>query len=669
MATISMSGVFSGIDTSSIVSQLMAINRQPLDRLNVQKATALTKQNAVASIGTVLKQFQDLAGNLKGISNLQKVDAASSDDKILTVSGGTGASEGTHSITVHRMATADRQVQAGVASLSTTLGASGSSALSTASAPSADDVWFTTTGNGATYSLQFGSEAAITNVTFAAGTTYSINQVKDIINVRSQAVAGYDAASVEVDGDGNAHLKIASRGNGPQSAMTASLTSGDAVTELGESAYTNTSGTSGQFIYTYNGTTRTVTTAAGTTLETLRDLINNDTANPGVKASILEHKVDNDHVYHLVLSGAATGDSHAITVEAGTTLAGFTAGASWTQTQQALDAQVQVDGYPSSGWIERDSNTITDIIPGATVTLRGMGSASISLSRDTGTLQNSLQNLVNIYNTITTTITSYTAYDTKNKKSGLLQGDSGLSQILSSIRNPLVSTLTGYSTSGQTFAMASDIGISIDKDGKLSLDAAKFNDAVTKDYSAVLRVIGAVGAGETTSSRVQLTSATGTTKAGSYELELDYGDLGNVTAARIRALGEQVWRTMEVNGTTLTGRTGTAEEGMTLTASWDGVSAHQNATVTVRHGLANQLYNTLEGALDETNGTIVNRKNAYQTLMDTIGRNISSMEDRLDAQEKNLKAQYARLEATLAKLDSQRAQFSAVTASANSSEE
>ena len=42
MATISSPGIGSGLDVKSIVSQLVAIERQPLDKLKLQAATVQT---------------------------------------------------------------------------------------------------------------------------------------------------------------------------------------------------------------------------------------------------------------------------------------------------------------------------------------------------------------------------------------------------------------------------------------------------------------------------------------------------------------------------------------------------------------------------------------------------------------------------------------------------
>ncbi len=72
----------------------------------------------------------------------------------------------------------------------------------------------------------------------------------------------------------------------------------------------------GSFIYSYNNQERVITTVGDlTTLEDLVNLINNDTDNPGVTASLL-HQGD---TYRLMLSGNQTGEDYQITVNSSNT--------------------------------------------------------------------------------------------------------------------------------------------------------------------------------------------------------------------------------------------------------------------------------------------------------------------------------------------------------------
>ncbi len=242
---VALTGVFSGINSDSIISQLIALASKPLQAQQTRKTKEQAKQTAEKTISGFLKQLQTAAEALVGKDKTNRVSAVSGDTKALTVSAESGAIESSHSVVIHRLASAAREVHAGLASADSLVGA-------------------------------------------------------------------------------------------------------------------------GQFVYTYDGKTRTIQTTATTTLSDLRGLINNDANNPGVTASVLEHRVDDEHVFHLVLSGRDSGSKYGITIEAATTLPGMGPGEAWTQTQQAQDSQIQVDGYPSSGWIERSTNVVTDVIPGVT---------------------------------------------------------------------------------------------------------------------------------------------------------------------------------------------------------------------------------------------------------------------------------------------------------------
>lgn len=93
MATISSPGIGSGIDVSSIVSQLVALDKAPLTQL---QATAKTTQSKLSTYGTITSQFSALgeaAAKLGASSGWNGVSATSSNASAIgvTVSAGTAA--------------------------------------------------------------------------------------------------------------------------------------------------------------------------------------------------------------------------------------------------------------------------------------------------------------------------------------------------------------------------------------------------------------------------------------------------------------------------------------------------------------------------------------------------------------------------------------------------
>ncbi|MCP4375930.1 MAG: flagellar filament capping protein FliD [bacterium] len=674
MSQLGLSGVFSGIDTDVLISQAMSYNRIPLNRLVTQRNNWQAKDNALEDLESRLSMFKSQVDTLRSSSTLEKVRAASADTDILAASSSSGAIEGVHQVTINQLAQAQRMVHnSGLAETTTTVGVAESTALNINGMADADATWFTTTANGATYTLDFGDESDITDVVLSASTAYTMNEIATLINVRSQAVNGYDAATVEVDAQtSKSYLRLTAQNTATTGTMTQTLTAGDAVAELNDDAdWTKTAVGTGTFSYTYNSVTRSISASADTTLEGLRDLINNDAQNPGVSASILEY----NSTQHLVLAGKDTGTSYSITVNnLATTIAGFDT-TDFIETQAAQNIELRVDGYPAAAWISRDSNTITDVIPNVTITARTTGTTTVDINRDTTALHGEMVNLVEVYNGLVTKINAYAGYDDDTETGGVLQGDSTITRLLDSLRTGVGSPVPGFLSGTDTYTMAAEIGLEFGKRdsnglpvfediGKMALDTSVLTEALTTDYQAVLDLIGGSGTGTSDASDVQFTSSHETTVGGDYNVRVEFDATGTVTSATIKKESETEWRSMTVNGNTLSGVGGNAEQYLNLTAVWDGSGAYtSNADIRVRQGFGNVLYDRVSELLDDATGVIRVKRNQYDSAMDNVDRNIENQQRLLETKQKNLEAKYARLEATLARLDSQRAAFDAVFAS------
>jgi flagellin len=69
--------------------------------------------------------------------------------------------------------------------------------------------------NDGNFDIQFGAETAIGPITFTDGTTYSMNQVAQMINAASQTAGSYNAASIVYDSGTNLYsLKVSAENNG-----------------------------------------------------------------------------------------------------------------------------------------------------------------------------------------------------------------------------------------------------------------------------------------------------------------------------------------------------------------------------------------------------------------------------------------------------------------------
>jgi flagellar hook-associated protein 2 len=64
MATITSLGVGSGLDLGSIVSGLMAVEKQPLTALKTKQSTVESRISALGTLKSALASLQTAAGNL-----------------------------------------------------------------------------------------------------------------------------------------------------------------------------------------------------------------------------------------------------------------------------------------------------------------------------------------------------------------------------------------------------------------------------------------------------------------------------------------------------------------------------------------------------------------------------------------------------------------------------
>lgn len=101
MATISSAGIGSGLDVNSIVTQLMAIERQPLTALQGKATSIQSTVSEYGKIKSAVSTLNDLASKLGGSSAWNQTTASSSST---SVSGTTaGGSPGTYTVAVQSL--------------------------------------------------------------------------------------------------------------------------------------------------------------------------------------------------------------------------------------------------------------------------------------------------------------------------------------------------------------------------------------------------------------------------------------------------------------------------------------------------------------------------------------------------------------------------------------
>jgi len=197
----------------------------------------------------------------------------------------------------------------------------------------------------------------------------------------------------------------------------------------------------------------------------------NATADLGVQATLVR---SNGQV-NLVLTSAESGAANAFAVS----LAG-NAAATATTLSEAADARIRMGGSFGAGGIEltSSSNTFDNVIDGVSLSVSKLhkdGDAALTLTvgQDQSATKAKAKSFVDAFNALMTSFDSLTASGSESSARGALAGDSSVRAIEGRLNTLLRTDFAGNSLI--------NFGISADRNGKLTIDSARFEAAVAKD--------------------------------------------------------------------------------------------------------------------------------------------------------------------------------------------
>lgn len=204
--TLASTGVGTGLDVTTLVSKLMAVERKPVSVMNSQTSAYKAQLSAYGSLSSSLASLQSAATALNNLAALDGATATVANATLATASASPGAAPGTYSLVVQTVAQAQSLATPAFASAAATIG-TGTLTFD-----------FGTYSGGA-FSLNPAKQSA--TVTIAAGQD-SVAGVRDAINAADIGVA----ASIVNDGTGQ-RLVITSNDTGTASALRISVADGD----------------------------------------------------------------------------------------------------------------------------------------------------------------------------------------------------------------------------------------------------------------------------------------------------------------------------------------------------------------------------------------------------------------------------------------------------------
>jgi flagellar hook-associated protein 2 len=187
---ITFSGLASGLDTGTIIAQLVQLRRLPIDQLEAKKTAYNLQSTTIAALESRLSDLLSTIQDMDSNSEFASLSATSSNEDYLTATAGAMATQGSYDVTVNSLAYAQKAMTQGYDEPSSSVG----------------------TG---TFSITVGGET--TPITLEAGGS-GLSDLAFAINNSSAGVT----ATVLYDGSetGGYHLVVTAEETGTDSAFT-----------------------------------------------------------------------------------------------------------------------------------------------------------------------------------------------------------------------------------------------------------------------------------------------------------------------------------------------------------------------------------------------------------------------------------------------------------------
>lgn len=386
--------------------------------------------------------------------------------------------------------------------------------------------------------------------------------------------------------------------------------------------------------------------SSNNTLAGVRDAIN--ASNSSVSASIVNDGTAN----RLVITSKDTGEVNSLKISvadddtnnidaAGLSRLAYDptastgSGKNLTQMQAAKNAILDIDGIA----VVKAGNTITDAIEGVTLNLlatSNSNSINLGVATNQDKIKESVTAFVDAYNKLNDTLRSLTKYDETGRASGVLLGDATARSVINQIKTVMTNAIT---SSGAVNSL-SQIGVSFQRDGKLTLDATKLASAVTTNFSDIATLFST--SAKSTDPLIAFSSSTSKTQAGTYAVTVSQLGTSLVNAAGtingVAATGA---------GANLTGAAGDPSEGLSIKVNSGALGARGTVTFTI--GYAAQLDRAITSLLKD-DGLLAARTQGMASSITRLDKQAEAINIRLAAIEARYRAQFTKLDTLLSSM-------------------
>ncbi|WDP87269.1 MAG: flagellar filament capping protein FliD [Desulfobacter sp.] len=468
-------GIGSGLDLQNILDQLKTAEKAPITAKETQKTELQEKINAYNGVNSKLFSMKSSALSLSLESDFLNTKTSVSDEDILTATANNGIESSSHSIEVVQKAVFSSWQTDGVPSKDTIIYEGPDTGIA-----SKDE---SVTTESSTMAIKYGALESQQAIDIDLNPGMSLTQIVGVIN-SSEANKDEEGnlivmASLGTIEDGDFYIRLASASPGDSADSQVSVEGADfAVADV-----TISIGKAGDEDPMY------LSVAPGTTYEQIAADINAASDNPGVTASIVDTGTS-ENPFKLTLTANNTGEENRLVIQ-NLPMAEMTGA-----DQASLNAIFKVNGVE----YQRQTNSgITDVISGVTLNFKKAGETSLGVQRNLDPVKENIKSLVKGFNELIAEIKGSDGDSTSTEdEDDELTSPLADSFDMKSLLSKLSSLITTSINPDSQYINLVDLGVEINKDGTMSLDEDKLEQAVEADPDAVQTLfIGDADAGIT----------------------------------------------------------------------------------------------------------------------------------------------------------------------------
>lgn len=665
----SIGGLASGMDTNSIIDNLVALEQQKVVRVQKRQQNAETTLSTMGKLKSQFASFKDKAAGMATMDGFNLYRSNSADPDIVDIEANGKGIEGSFAIDVKQMAASLKVASKSFSDSTASLGLSGILRLSTSTSFQASNPG---KPESAYVDIAVNASDAITDIASRINAATGAGATASVLNLASgdtrlvltgvdtgangfkvsdpDATDGSDLASALgfTDGtsqsEGDFSFRLASGGPAKSTSKMSELFAG-----VGRSI-----GVGDTLTYLDKAYTVTADNTLGDMLRQMAVDLKTSEGNISLDSSgriLVKGGVD---VSTLAVKHTSAIDGKSQVLGSLESKQGYA-----NLIQQGQDAFYTLNGLS----MQNASNSDQDALEGGTIMLRKVsgsaGPIQVDVDRDDAAIKAKVQDFVDSYNGLLEMIkqsSSVTIEKTKGPDGkpmnsanyGPLASESSVDALKNQMQAIMTTSIEALGSKTKFTSLAS-IGITTDaKEGTMKLESAKFDKALATDFDGIRRLFAA--SGWSSDPRVTVGRWGNDTRTGTYAIDTT----GN-TISNVRPDGSiDAASTTGINrtDTLLVARSGNAN-GMMLNAP----AAVGTAKVTFVRGVADQMQQLYAKLTNSMDGALTTATKSVQNRIGDISKQVDAQQSRVDAYKDRLVKQYSAMEKSMQKVKSQSSSF------------